>query len=533
MTPARWRVRWLDLVSCMSLGNLLCLGIWRALLLPGDAELYFLRTPGHSSYFVVGLVLSLALGAGLYGLAILVRRSGSARLLRLAKWGVVLLMVLVVNSWRHGMPFLARERLQTTLGSTATWLVVILALVGCSWVTRRWLDVVLRGIGGALVALSPLVLVTAAGAIVGASRAQTSPPARMLDRPPLPMLDGSPERRVVLVVFDSLDQRMAFEQREPGLALPAFDALRAQSIGATNAYPPSNGTWTSIPALLTGLPVSKVRWVGPSELLLTVQGESRERRWSDERSLFSRVRDSGLNSAIIGWAHPYCRVIGQWTTSCQWFPYVPSPGATLRESALGHLILVAETVPGVARLDLRRLLHVGRAYTTSCAHHAQAYQTIHRGALRLVADPRMALVVLHYPVPHDPYVWSRRLASFCQDAAMTYSDNLGLADRTLGQVRAALAESGLSPTTTLIVTSDHWQRAVVDEPGPSLGNPRHRVPFFVHLPGQAAGVTISCVFQTTLVQDLVLGILRREVGDAESVASWLRERAKPSCPVPG
>ena len=241
--------------------------------------------------------------------------------------------------------------------------------------------------------------------------------------------------------------------------------------------------------------------------------------------MFSHVHSWGMNSGLVGWGHPYCRVIGRSMSSCKWFPYAPPPASTLRESLLGHLVLMAETAPGVARLDLRRRFGVKRAYTTSPAHHKYAYAAVHKETLRLVADARLALVVAYYPVPHNPYIWDRGQARFSLDGTATYADNLALADLALGEIRTTLEGGGLGPKTTLIVTSDHWQRERFEEAGPDLGNLRHRVPFIVHLPGQTEGVHIDCVFQTTLVQDLILRVLRGGFRDAQGVAAWVRERA--------
>jgi hypothetical protein len=515
---------WRDLACCLSLANLLCLGIWRVLLVPGQAELYFLRTPGHSSFFLAGLSVFAALGGGFYAAAVFVRRSGSRRLSRLARWGLISLTALAMNALRHAMPGLSRDSLSAALGPTGAWGLAGLSLLGLVWAAHRWTDGLSRAITHALQVLSPFVLATTVGVIAGVTRNQARPPATLQDRPPLALVEGTPRRRVVLVIFDELDQEATFGQREAGLALPELDSLRARSVWATRAYPPSNTTWTSVPAMLTGLPVSDVRWVGPSELLLEIPGQAGERPWSEEPSVFTRAHALGLNGGLVGWAHPYCRVIGQSMASCNWFPYVPPPGTTLRETLFTHLSLIAETVPGLARLDLRRRLRVGRAYATTPAHHMEAYLGVRHDALKLVADPRLALALLHYPVPHGPFIWDRRRRVFRLDGTATYADNLALADLALGELRVALEESGLATTTALVVTSDHWRRAVGGVHGPHVGNPLHRVPLLVRLPGQEHGTPVDGVLRTTLVHDLILHLLQGEPRDAQGVAAWLSRR---------
>lgn len=509
----------------MSLANLLCLGVWRILLVPGPEDLYFLSRPAHWSFVLGGLLVFVVFAWALYGLAGCVRRSRSCRVLRAARWGLVLVMAFALNALRHGVPALSAEHLLATLGPIGASCLVGVGFVGFAFAAAHCgLGALSRGVMRVLLAFSPFVLVTASGAIVGAVRDQAGLPGTLRDRSPLPLVAGTPTRRVVLVLFDELDQNAAFAQREAGLALPELDLLQASGISAARAYPPSHATWMSVPAVLTGLPVRDVRWIGPSELLLMIPGEARGRRWSEEPTIFTRVHALGLNAGLAGWAHPYCRVVGHTVASCSWIPYVPPPGSTWRETVFTHLSLIAETVPGVARLDLRKRLRVGRAYQISASHHRDAYLRLHHDTLNLVADPRFAFVFAHYPVPHGPFIWDRRGYAFRVDGAGTYSDNLALADLALGEIRAALDRSSLAAKTAVIVTSDHWRRATGGERGPDVTDPLQRIPLLVRLPGQTEGVAVEGVLRTTLVHDLVLRLLEGELRDPRSVVDWITQR---------
>jgi hypothetical protein len=516
-----------DLALSLSVANLLCLGIWRTTLLPDNAELYFLRSAGDWSFYASGVFVFLLLGGLLFSGATLIRDRAGALGIRLARWGLVLLTSIALNAVRHDLPALSSGRLLSALGVGGIGLLFVLAASIVGWTASRWPADCWRILTHALLALFPFCLVTTTGALSAAARSLSGPSNVTLDRPRPTTLEGIPERRVVVVVFDELDQSALFDSRENGLDLPAFDRLRRRSVDAVRAYPPSNSTWNSIPALLTGVSVTGCKWEGPRELLLDVAGEPRPLRWSEQTSVFDDARQRGLNAALVGWAHPYCRIIGGALASCSWFPYVPSPGANLGESFRSHLVSVLEAVPGMARLQLRDRLRVGRAFWSTPAHHRDQYLNVHGEALRLVTDARLALVVAHYPVPHYPFIWDRTAHSFRVDGGGTYPDNLALADKALDGLLTALEHSGLGAKTTIIVTSDHWQRTTADEPGPRVGDSRHRVPFLVHLPGQTTALRVPVILRTTLLRDFVRRLLAGDVREASEALAWLSARRSP------
>ena len=66
--------------------------------------------------------------------------------------------------------------------------------------------------------------------------------------------------------------------------------------------------------------VAAVKPAGPDELLLTFAGQNEAVGWSQQQDIFSAMRDDGVNSAVVGWYHPYCRVIGERLNKCFWQP---------------------------------------------------------------------------------------------------------------------------------------------------------------------------------------------------------------------
>jgi hypothetical protein len=140
-------------------------------------------------------------------------------------------------------------------------------------------------------------------------------------------------------------------------------------------------------------------------------------------------------------------------------------------------------------------------------------------ATRKAADPALDLVFLHLPVTHAPFYYD---AGTGQDAkpprpVMGYLDHLQLGDQVLGQIRRAMKDAGVSEQTTLLVSSDHWNREadLID------GRMDHRVPFLVSFPGDSRGLRYSAPFNTILSRRLVTAIMDGEIHSAAGAAAWI------------
>ncbi len=91
-----------------------------------------------------------------------------------------------------------------------------------------------------------------------------------------PVPAGRP--RVVWIIFDETDYRIAFEQRPGGVQLPAFDRLQAESLFATDAYSPADATLLSMPSLIIGRRVVSADAKNTSDLKLTFADTGADRR---------------------------------------------------------------------------------------------------------------------------------------------------------------------------------------------------------------------------------------------------------------
>jgi hypothetical protein len=109
------------------------------------------------------------------------------------------------------------------------------------------------------------------------------------------------------VLFDEMDQRMAFEKRPAWLRLPAFDRLRGESLEATNAFSPGQDTIYAVPALTLGRFLAGAAPQAAADLRLFPSGDSNGVNWSTQATVFSEAAALGANVAVVGWYHPYHR----------------------------------------------------------------------------------------------------------------------------------------------------------------------------------------------------------------------------------
>jgi hypothetical protein len=329
--------------------------------------------------------------------------------------------------------------------------------------------------------------------------------------PPLsPAQEGRP--RVLWIIFDETDFRLAFEKRPAGTALPEFDRLRNESLFADHAYPPGSSTFISMPALITGRRLSALER-DRSDLALTRADTGATAGWSTMPTVFSQARQLGVNTALVGWYHPYARVLGSNLNYCSWYAY---PGfEQARATTFGESI--QEQLA-----DLAGNFNIRRLFIKIC-------QNSLKDSVPLVTNPAYGLILLHLPPPHQPGVYLPAKNEFTclgVEAPAGYFGNLTLADHELGMLRREMESAGQWDKTWVIVSTDHWWRTSEIYDGIS----DHRVPFIVKSPGAAQSFPYSRQFNTVLTHDLILAILREQITNQAGVTALL-DSGKPDLPV--
>lgn len=512
-----------DLVVALSLSNLLFLKGWIELL-EGSRHPYFRRQIALYWADAVALTLDVLLLAAACWIAVLLARRSRKRFpLRLARWtflGVfILLLFLVANVVRRRIPSLSLDSLAARLGKAGLiFLGVVVAVVVVLLLVRRHRSLV-RVAVSLLLVFSPFVLITFSRAIwVGLHHSSHVPPAETSFMPE-PPCQGRAASRVLWFVFDDMDYRLAISERPPSLHLPELDRLRGEVLSASHAYPPAPYTGRSMPALITGRRVSKATPARWDELMVLFEGTREAVGWSSQPNIFSQAREKGFRTGVIGWYHPYCRIFGASLTACYWKPFkaAESPVPVVKSM----LEFVRQAIPPRARLDLLERVGI-KDPDWDGQYHIATYISMLEEAKKVISDSSLDLVLVHWPIPHPPFIYDRERRDFTLSAhpRAGYLDNLALVDRTLGELRRTLEEAGLWNGTTLLLTSDHpWRDSKLLD-----GKRDARVPFVLKLSGHKEAVTYRHPFDMVLTKNLLLSLLAGELASPESVVQWLDQR---------
>src|SRR5262249_35435519 len=81
--------------------------------------------------------------------------------------------------------------------------------------------------------------------------------------------------------------------------------------------------------------------------------------WRDQPTIFKRARELGVNAELVGWHHPYCRILGDSLVRCLDIPTGAPTDALLRETIAADNG-VAREIPVLFRTQLSVLAEAVR-----------------------------------------------------------------------------------------------------------------------------------------------------------------------------
>jgi len=516
-TPAKSNILNLrDLGVALAISNLTFLRVWWELLTYTKADLFFMKSPPSRTELVAVMLNVIVLTFILTAATALVRKYCTARIAQIAVDIAIALVfifpalsLLIALSGRY--PKL-RELPFRFVGQKISLIIGVTAFVFIAYVLLHK-----RKINGAIILL-PFVPLTFGQAIWKSIRYD---PSSLAEKPPAPYLPiASDSPRLVWIIFDRLDQRLTFMDRPQQIQLPEFDRMRREAVYARNAFPPSAYTIFSMPSLTQGRQDDLVGDAKPlDEKTLEIRYLSKRKSvWGLESTVFSEARAIGMNSGVVGWYLPYCRVFPQVLSSCEWFEM------SRQHNSYDMTLDRTEPLSSVMQNEVRSLAETnflspfGQSLTTR--KHSRTYDALTAAAREMTVDPKLNLVLLHLPIPHWPYFYNRRTGTYDLRNSLVYGylDGLVLADLTLGLIRRDLEAAGMWDRTTVLVSSDHSHRSA---PRNLDGKTNPRVPFLLKLAGQKTGVEFPSDFNTVLTKELLLAILKSEVSTPRQAIEWL------------
>jgi hypothetical protein len=539
-------------LTAFSLGTLCFIRRWYDLehLQPRGLD-YFRSAPENLAFLESTIVAALLLGIVFWGVWLLVERSSVPGVRLAAKIGFLLVLIYPIESVRR---YWNTQTDSFDYGSNASlWMIEAILASGALALlfgNRRILTSA-RRVALLLLLLFPALMIDFLMNRLGAEQPEMYAP-----RPSASLLAarGSRSPRLVWLIFDELDQRMVFERRPAYLEFPELDRLRGESVSADHAVETATFTAIALPSLISGQIFASAFSVDASTLDVIPQGSKKPVDWRSEPNVFTRARGLGINAAMVGWHHPYCRVLGDELVDCFALPSFHSTAA-LAEEARASRDGIWKTVGWLIEwqlVNLRDMFRGGNDPGSEIFRDAevqrgqqQQYFRIRDHAYRDAADPRIDLLLVHVPAPHLMPIYNRRKHNFDLDLEghvdppLDYFDNVALVDRTLGEIRQVIQEAGLSDRTSILVTADHGLRpgAWIGRPGwteeldrLTERKPPETVPFILKLAGQKQPVRVEKVFSNVAAADLALAVLGGKVATAEQAAAWMNQRKSVETP---
>jgi hypothetical protein len=387
---------------------------------------------------------------------------------------------------------------------------------------------------GVLVFFAFTGLIIFAQLIWSAWQARNLNPAPTLHKPQLS--STQPRPRIVWLLLDELSYQQLYERRFPGLQLPAFDRLAAQSTVFTQVAPVGQFTRYIVPTLFTGFPSNAVN-VSARGLLLSLKDPSTG-KWTpfqQHQTIFQDAIDAGYVTAIAGWYNPYCRIMPEVLDHCFW---------TYRESTPANLSpnrsLAVDLLRPFRRLwlDAKHLFGRGPGASTDesrdIRQHSADYRNLLRAGDAYLADPSINFLFLHMPIPH-PYGFYDRNNNAFSTKHTSYIDNLALADRYLAHMRQLLERNNQWDSATVIVMGDHsWRTSSIwkdsmtwtdeDEAASHGGEFDPRPAYIVKLPNQQTPSRIDRPFSAVSTHALLDGLLQDHLQTPADLQTWASQQ---------
>jgi hypothetical protein len=468
----------------------------------------------------------LLLGLAFWAFYTLARLSQRRFVLEASRWTFVLVLLIPLDVTRLAVKFSSPfvDHLQTLLTKTKLVIVCGIVVTALAWAMVRWRRRVIPALALLVLLLFPYTFFTFGRVVIQWFEERSEVRSRTAALPPSPRVSRATPRRVLWLIFDEMDERLTFIDRLGRLRLPEMDRLRDESLWASNAFPPAAETLLSMPSLINGRILADAWAQSTPDLLVAYEGGERPVSWRNTANVFSRARDLGYKTAVVGWTLPYTKLIGSSLDFCQSFP-IPHPGSGLPffSRMLYWAELLPYSIPFVNHLHC--LDPINRRWIRQEAQgQIKVYQAFYKAAIPVATNRDFNLILLHWPIPHEPFIYSRSRGDFDPSGRGTYIDNLALVDITFRELRQAMETAGLWDSTTTLLSADHWNRGSIEVDGKS----DHRVPFLLKLAGQTTRFDYTRRFNTVATHDLILAILRGELQDPQSVARWLDRRTDPN-----
>ncbi|MDW5265599.1 MULTISPECIES: sulfatase-like hydrolase/transferase [Acidobacteriaceae] len=342
--------------------------------------------------------------------------------------------------------------------------------------------------------------------------------------------------RVIWIVLDELSYQQVYERRFPNLKLPAFDEIARQSTVFTHVVPAGNFTEEVLPALITGLPVDRIR-VSSNGKALSLHRPDTERwqAFDPHQTVFQDALNAGYSTAVAGWFNPYCRILPQVLDRCFWTYQLPNPGGIVAGRSLTDNVLheIVHRVESTSTL-LPGNDSVLPMLALEAEMHIADYLELRTAGDSILTDPHAGFVFLHMPIPHPDGIYDRRNQRLTTGPS-SYLDNLALADSYLAHVRELLQQHGTWDSSAVVIMGDHsWRTSLIwanttswtpEEQAASHGGQfDDRPAYIVKLPHQQQSARIDLPFKAIDTRSLLDALIADQLHTPDDLKAWAKKQ---------
>jgi hypothetical protein len=492
-----------------SIANLVFFSSWASLLRvsPGFADAltrYLSPLPYSSSYLAV--MLDVVIAASIFWSILNFAHSRGPRFYALINVYCLFLFAFPINGLRYEV-MAAHGRHIPAIFHQTLWILAALAALGLgvliisTWAAIRFPESITSFSRRVFLSLLPFAVLACSQGLY----------ALTLIHPLKTRLEGKNHvkfsgTRIVWLLFDEMDESVSFVHRPDFLQLPEFDRLRSSALFGTNAFAPTSRTMLSLPTYLVGKRVVDAKPLNEADNELKFF-DGTKAKWSELPGVFGAAHSMGTKTAVVGSYHPYCRILSNELDFCN------------RQRIRYDF---EDDLPSSMYRTVRALfpVHLVNDYTYS-------YDRMFSDIISAATDPSYGLVFGHLPLPHSPWIYdvsTDKYAGNIMDRVKGYYGNLRLADKALGEIRAAMEKAGTWDDSIVITVSDHWWRYYQKH----QPNPDERIPFMVKLPHQQVAYEYSKPLKAEMLHDMVVYLLKTKNITAPELAHWMEGYSSPT-----